>query len=150
MAVDHNSARSNKGGVKDDGCSGVCIGDGSAKSGAVDHNSTRSNKGTVSGGSSTQGLSTTLGILKTGFTLATVIVLVAATSAAKLSSSLVVTPSYKPWSKVAISIRNAIYESSRCACMEKPALKLKNVTDRKRLDPNVQCNNMYDKKYTRS
>ncbi|OIR14068.1 MAG: hypothetical protein BEU03_01815 [Marine Group III euryarchaeote CG-Epi6] len=78
MAVDHNSARSNKGGVKDDGGSGVGIGDGSAKSGAVDHNSTRSNKGTVSGGSSTQGLSTTLGILKTGFTLATVIVLVAA------------------------------------------------------------------------
>ena len=78
-AVNHNSSRSNRGsGVKDDGGSGVGIGDGSAKSGAVDHNSTRSNKGTVSGGSSTQGLSTTLGILKTGFTLATVIVLVAA------------------------------------------------------------------------
>ena len=45
---------------------------------AVDHNSTRSNRGGVSGGGSTQGLGTTLGIIKTGFTVATVIVLVAA------------------------------------------------------------------------
>ena len=66
MAEDHNSTRSNKGTVS------------GGDSDAVDHNSTRSNKGTVSGGSSTQGLSTTLGILKTGFTVATVIVLVAA------------------------------------------------------------------------
>ena len=29
--------------------------------------------------------------------------------------------------------------------MEKPALKLKNVNDRKELDPNVHCNNMHDK-----
>ena len=64
-AVDHNSTRSNKGMVKDDGGlgrdgvihasnrlssdggSGGGGGDGSAKSGAVDHNSTRSNKGGV-------------------------------------------------------------------------------------------------------
>ena len=36
------------------------------------------------------------------------------------------------------------------AGMEKTALKLNNVTDRKRLDPTVQCNNMHGKKYTRS
>ena len=30
--------------------------------------------------------------------------------------------------------------------MEKPALKLKNVNDRKELDPNVHCNNMHDKR----
>ena len=77
-AVDHNSARSNRDGVKDDGGSGVGIGDSSVKSGAVDHNTTRSNRDGISGGSSTQGLGTTLGIIKTGFTVATVIVLVAA------------------------------------------------------------------------
>ena len=44
MAVDHNSSRSNRDGVKDDGGSGEDIGDGSAKSGAVDHNTTRSNR----------------------------------------------------------------------------------------------------------
>ena len=78
-AVNHNSSRSNRGsGVKDDGGSGVGIGDSSVKSGAVDHNTTRSNRDGISGGSSTQGLGTTLGIIKTGFTVATVIVLVAA------------------------------------------------------------------------
>ena len=30
--------------------------------------------------------------------------------------------------------------------MEKPALKIKNVNDRKELDPNVHCNNMHDKR----
>ena len=47
---------------------------------AVDHNSARSNResGVKGGGSSTQGLSSTLGIIKTGFTVASVIVLVAA------------------------------------------------------------------------
>jgi len=43
-AVDHNSARSNRDGLKDDGGSGGGGGDGSAKSGAVDHNSARSNR----------------------------------------------------------------------------------------------------------
>ena len=36
------------------------------------------------------------------------------------------------------------------ACMEKTALILNNVTDRKRPDPTVHCNNIHGKKYTRS
>ena len=45
-AVDHNSARSNKGGIRD---TGGGTGSGDAKSGAVDHNISRSNKGTKTG-----------------------------------------------------------------------------------------------------
>jgi len=46
---------------------------------AVDHNSSRSNRGGVSGGGgSTTGLKSTLAMMKTGFTVATVIVMIAA------------------------------------------------------------------------
>ena len=52
---------------------------GSEKSGAIDHNSTRSNRGgSVGGGGGTTGLRTTLSLMKSAFTLATIIVLVAA------------------------------------------------------------------------
>ena len=48
---------------------------------AVDHNSTRSNKGTVSsGGGGTPGLGSTLGIIKSGISLVSVIVLIAASA----------------------------------------------------------------------
>ena len=82
MAVDHNTTRSNRGGLKDDGGSGVGIGDGSAKSGAQDHNTTRSNRASIhgSGGGSTQGLGSTLGIIKSGISLVSVIILIAASA----------------------------------------------------------------------
>ena len=80
MAVDHNSSRSNKEGLKDDGGSGVGIGDGSAKSGAQDHNTTRSNRASIHGGGSTQGLGSTLGIIKSGISLVSVIILIAASA----------------------------------------------------------------------
>ena len=52
---------------------------GSGKSGAVDHNTTRSNRGaSVSGGGGTTGLKSTLGMMKSAFTLTTIIVLIAA------------------------------------------------------------------------
>ncbi len=95
MAGDHNSTRSNRGNVS------------GGDSGAVDHNSTRSNRGNISGddsgsgqelsgvsskhdtakasinnvrasGGGTTGLKSTLAMMKTGFTLATVIVVIAA------------------------------------------------------------------------
>ena len=54
-------------------------GGGSEKSGAIDHNSTRSNRGaSVSGGGGTTGLKSTLGMMKSAFTLTTIIVLIAA------------------------------------------------------------------------
>ena len=54
-------------------------GGGSGKSGAIDHNSTRSNRGaSVGGGNGTTGLKSTLGMMKSGFTLTTIIVLIAA------------------------------------------------------------------------
>ena len=80
MAVDHNSSRSNKEGLKDDGGSGEGIGDGSAKSGAQDHNTTRSNRASIHGGGSTQGLGSTLGIIKSGISLVSVIILIAASA----------------------------------------------------------------------
>jgi len=81
MAVDHNSSRSNRDGVKDDGGSGEDIGDGSAKSGAQDHNTTRSNRASIhDGGGSTQGLGSTLGIIKSGISLVSVIILIAASA----------------------------------------------------------------------
>ena len=60
--------------------SGKASGDGgSEKSGVIDHNSTRSNKGTSGGGSGgTTGLKSTLGLMKSAFTLAIIIVLIAA------------------------------------------------------------------------
>ncbi|MDG1543453.1 MAG: hypothetical protein P8R34_00545 [archaeon] len=81
MAVDHNSSRSNRDGVKDDGGSGVGIGDGSAKSGAQDHNTTRSNRASIDGdGGSTQGLGSTLATIKSGISLVSVIILIAASA----------------------------------------------------------------------
>lgn len=84
MAVDHNSSRSNReSGVKDDGGSGVGVGDGSAKPGAQDHNTTRSNRANIhggGGGGSTQGLGSTLGVIKSGISLVSVIVLIAASA----------------------------------------------------------------------
>ena len=54
-------------------------GGGSEKSGAIDHNSTRSNRGaSVGGGNGTTGLKSTLGMMKSAFTLTTIIVLIAA------------------------------------------------------------------------
>jgi hypothetical protein len=53
-------------------------GGGSEKSGAVDHNSTRSNRGASVGGGGTTGLKSTLGMMKSAFTLTTIIVLIAA------------------------------------------------------------------------
>ena len=54
-------------------------GEGSEKSGAIDHNSTRSNRGaSVGGGNGTTGLKSTLGMMKSAFTLTTIIVLIAA------------------------------------------------------------------------
>ena len=53
-------------------------GGGSEKSGAIDHNSTRSNRGASVGGGSTTGLKSTLGMMKSAFTLTTIIVLIAA------------------------------------------------------------------------
>ena len=54
-------------------------GGGSEKSGAIDHNSTRSNRGaSVGGGDGTTGLKSTLGLMKSAFTLTTIIVLIAA------------------------------------------------------------------------
>ena len=82
-AQDHNTTRSNRDGVKDDGGSGVGIGDGSAKSGAQDHNTTRSNRANIhggGGGGSTQGLGSTLGVIKSGISLVSVIVLIAASA----------------------------------------------------------------------
>ena len=82
MAVDHNSSRSNReSGVKDDGGSGEDIGDGSAKSGAQDHNTTRSNRASIHGdGGSTQGLGSTLATIKSGISLVSVIILIAASA----------------------------------------------------------------------
>ena len=81
MAVDHNSARSNRGGLKDDSGSGGDIGDGSAKSGAQDHNTTRSNRASIHGdGGSTQGLGSTLATIKSGISLVSVIILIAASA----------------------------------------------------------------------
>ena len=77
MSGDHHSSRSNTTSVKKGGGEGS---DGSAKSGAVDHNTTRSNRGTVSGGESTQGLGSTLGVIKSGISLVSVIILVAASA----------------------------------------------------------------------
>jgi hypothetical protein len=82
-AVDHNSSRSNRGGLKDDGGSGEGIGDGSAKSGAQDHNTTRSNRASIhggEGGGSTQGLGSTLATIKSGISLVSVIILIAASA----------------------------------------------------------------------
>ena len=56
MAVDHNSTRSNRGGLKDDGGSGEGIGAGSAKSGAQDHNTTRANRASIHDGGSGEGI----------------------------------------------------------------------------------------------
>ncbi|SVD47969.1 uncharacterized protein METZ01_LOCUS400823, partial [marine metagenome] len=53
-------------------------GGGSEKSGAIDHNSTRSNRGASVGGGGTTGLKSTLGMMKSAFTLTTIIVLIAA------------------------------------------------------------------------
>ena len=53
-------------------------GSGSGKSGAIDHNSTRSNRGASVGGGGTTGLKSTLGMMKSAFTLTTIIVLIAA------------------------------------------------------------------------
>ena len=54
-------------------------GSGSEKSGAVDHNSSRSNRAaSVGDGGGTSGLGTTLGLMKSAFTLTTIIVLIAA------------------------------------------------------------------------
>ena len=82
MAVDHNTTRSNRdGGLKDDGGSGGDIGDGSAKSGAQDHNTTRSNRASIHGdGGSTQGLGSTLATIKSGISLVSVIILIAASA----------------------------------------------------------------------
>ena len=74
-AGDHNSTRSNTTSTKVDG-------DGSAKSGAQDHNTTRSNRASIhgGGGGSTQGLGSTLGIIKSGISLVSVIILIAASA----------------------------------------------------------------------
>ena len=81
MAVDHNSSRSKRGGLKDDGGSGEDIGDGSAKPGAQDHNTTRSNRASIHGdGGSTQGLGSTLATIKSGISLVSVIILIAASA----------------------------------------------------------------------
>ena len=53
-------------------------GGGSEKSGTIDHNSTRSNRGASVGGGGTTGLKSTLGMMKSAFTLTTIIVLIAA------------------------------------------------------------------------
>ena len=82
-AVDHNTARSNRdGGLKDDGGSGEDIGDGSAKPGAQDHNTTRSNRSTLHGGEGggAQGLGSTLATIKSGISLVSVIILIAASA----------------------------------------------------------------------
>jgi len=83
-AQDHNTTRSNRdGGLKDDGGSGEGIGDGSAKSGAQDHNTTRSNRASIhggEGGGSTQGLGSTLATIKSGISLVSVIILIAASA----------------------------------------------------------------------
>ena len=75
MAGDYNSTRSNTTSTKVDG-------DGSAKSGAQDHNTTRSNRASIheGGGGSTQGLGSTLGIIKSGISLVSVIILIAASA----------------------------------------------------------------------
>jgi len=74
-AGDYHSTRSNTTSTKVDG-------DGSAKSGAQDHNTTRSNRASIhgGGGGSTQGLGSTLGIIKSGISLVSVIILVAASA----------------------------------------------------------------------
>ena len=67
--TDYNTTRSNT--KADTG--------GSEKSGAVDHNSSRSNRAaSVGDGGGTSGLGTTLGLMKSAFTLTTIIVLIAA------------------------------------------------------------------------
>ena len=74
-AGDYHSTRSNTTSIKVDG-------DGSAKSGAQDHNTTRSNRASIheGGGGSTQGLGSTLGVIKSGISLVSVIILVAASA----------------------------------------------------------------------
>jgi len=74
-AGDYHSTRSNTTSTKVDG-------DGSAKSGAQDHNTTRSNRASIheGGGGSTQGLGSTLGVIKSGISLVSVIILVAASA----------------------------------------------------------------------
>ena len=76
MGTDYNSTRSNTTSIKK--------GDGDpTKSGAVGHNTTRSNRANIhggGGGGSTQGLGSTLGVIKSGISLVSVIVLIAASA----------------------------------------------------------------------
>ena len=76
MGTDYNSTRSNTTSIKK--------GDGDpTKSGAQDHNTTRSNRANIhggGGGGSTQGLGSTLGVIKSGISLVSVIVLIAASA----------------------------------------------------------------------
>ena len=76
---DHHSSRSNTTSVNSDSGGGKTIDEFSASPGG-DHHSTRSNTTSIKsgGGGSTTGLKSTLAMMKTGFTLATVIVVVAA------------------------------------------------------------------------
>ena len=100
MGTDYNSTRSNTTSIKKGGGdptkSGASqsqdnpnmfvsgkdsthSGSGSGQTRAVDRNSTRSNKGTVSsGGGGTPGLTTTIGLIKSGATIAIIVVVLAA------------------------------------------------------------------------
>ena len=99
VGVDHNSTRSNRGASVGDGGGGGpdeaqgtdynttrsntgkadTGGGGSEKSGSVDHNTTRSNRGTsIGGGSGTTGMTSTLGLIKSGVNLVLIILVVAA------------------------------------------------------------------------
>ena len=99
VGVDHNSTRSNRGASVGDGGDGGpdeaqgtdynttrsntgkadTGGGGSEKSGSVDHNTTRSNRGTsIGGGSGTTGMTSTLGLIKSGVNLVLIILVVAA------------------------------------------------------------------------
>jgi len=72
QGTDYNTTRSNTG-KADTG------GGGSEKSGSVDHNTTRSNRGTsIGGGSGTTGMTSTLGLIKSGVNLVLIILVVAA------------------------------------------------------------------------
>ena len=83
-ATDHETVRSNRetsSGISSNG-SGGDSGSGSGQTRAQDHNTTRSNRASIheGGGGSTQGLGSTLGVIKSGISLVSVIILVAASA----------------------------------------------------------------------
>ena len=83
MATDHNTVRSNREQTPgSSNGSGGDSGSGSGQTRAQDHNTTRSNRASIheGGGGSTQGLGSTLGVIKSGISLVSVIILVAASA----------------------------------------------------------------------